>query len=151
MPLCAMIAKAEVMDWKPGAHASTFGGNPVCIAASLATIGVLEQNAIANAARMSEFIFRQTSGWRERHKSVGDIRGKGLMIGIEFVRDQKTKEKAPELRNRVMDAAFHKGLLVLGAGENSLRLAPPLVIDEEQADFALRTLDECISEAEKLL
>src|SRR5271154_7059618 len=151
MPLCAMIAKAEVMDWKPGAHASTFGGNPVCIAASLATIGVLEQNAIANAARMSEFIFRQTSGWRERHKSVGDIRGKGLMIGIEFVRDQKTKEKAPDLRNRVMDAAFHKGLLVLGAGENSLRLAPPLVIDEEQADFALRTLDECISEAERSL
>jgi 4-aminobutyrate aminotransferase len=151
MPLCAMIAKAEVMDWKPGAHASTFGGNPVAIAASLATIGVLEQNAIANAARMSEFIFRQTSGWRERHKSVGDIRGKGLMIGIEFVRDQKTKEKAPDLRNRVMDAAFHKGLLVLGAGENSLRLAPPLVIDEEQADFAVRTLDECISEAERLL
>ena len=151
MPLCAMIAKAEVMDWKPGAHASTFGGNPVAIAASLATIGVLEQNAIANAARMSEFIFRQTAGWRERHKSVGDIRGKGLMIGIEFVRDQKTKEKAPDLRNRVMDAAFHKGLLVLGAGENSLRLAPPLVIDEEQADFAVRTLDECISEAERLL
>jgi 4-aminobutyrate aminotransferase len=151
MPLCAMIAKAEVMDWKPGAHASTFGGNPVAIAASLATIGVLEQNAIANAARMSEFIFQQTSGWRERHKSVGDIRGKGLMIGIEFVRDQKTKEKAPDLRNRVMDAAFHKGLLVLGAGENSLRLAPPLVIDEEQADFAVRTLDECISEAERLL
>jgi 4-aminobutyrate aminotransferase len=151
MPLCAVIAKAEVMDWKPGAHASTFGGNPVAIAASLATIGVLEQNAIANAAHISEFIFRQTSGWRERHKSVGDIRGKGLMIGIEFVRDQKTKEKAPDLRNRVMDAAFHKGLLVLGAGENSLRLAPPLVIDEEQADFALRTLDECISEAERLL
>jgi 4-aminobutyrate aminotransferase len=73
------------------------------------------------------------------------------MIGIEFVRDQKTKEKAPDLRNRVMDAAFHKGLLVLGAGENSLRLAPPLVIDEEQADFAVRTLDECISEAERSL
>jgi 4-aminobutyrate aminotransferase len=151
MPLCAMIAKAEVMDWKPGAHASTFGGNPVAIAASLATIAVLEQSAIANAARMGEFIFRQTAGWRERHKSVGDIRGKGLMIGIEFVRDQKTKEKAPDLRNRVMDAAFHKGLLVLGAGENSLRLAPPLVIDEEQAEFAVRTLDACISEVERSL
>src|SRR5580658_2256335 len=151
MPLCAVIAKAEVMDWKPGAHASTFGGNPVCIAASLATIAVLEQSAIANAASVGEYIFGQIAGWRERHKSVGDIRGKGLMIGIEFVRYQKTKEKAPDLRNRVMDAAFHKGLLVLGAGENSLRLAPPLVIDEEQADFALRTLDECISEAERLL
>jgi len=149
MPLCAMIAKAEVMDWKPGAHASTFGGNPVSIAAALATIALLEQNAIANAGRMGEFIFRQTADWRERHKSVGDIRGKGLMIGIEFVRDQKTKEKAPVIRDQVIEAAFRKGLLVLGAGENSLRLAPPLVIDEEQAEFAVRTLDACISEAER--
>jgi len=151
MPLCAMIAKADVMDWKPGAHASTFGGNPVSIAAALATIGVLERNAIANAARIGDFIFRQTAGWRERHKIVGDVRGKGLMIGIEFVRDQMTKERAPELRDRVLKSAFRKGLLVLGAGENSLRLAPPLVIDEEQADFAVRTLDACISEAERSL
>ena len=151
MPLCAMIAKADVMDWKPGAHASTFGGNPVSIAAALATIGVLERNAIANSARIGDFIFRQTAGWRERHKIVGDVRGKGLMIGIEFVRDQMTKERAPELRDRVLKSAFRKGLLVLGAGENSLRLAPPLVIDEEQADFAVRTLDACISEAERSL
>lgn len=149
MPLSAVIAKAEVMDWKPGAHASTFGGNPVAIAASLATIAVLEREAMVNAARMGEFILRKTADWRERHKSVGDIRGKGLMIGIEFVRDQKTKERAPELRNRVIQAAFHKGLLVLGAGENSLRLAPPLIIDEEQAEFAINTLDTCISEAER--
>jgi 4-aminobutyrate aminotransferase len=151
MPLSAVIAKAEVMDWTPGAHASTFGGNPVSIAAALATIDVLENEAIANAARVGEFILRQTAGWRERHKGVGDIRGKGLMIGIEFVSDQKTKEKAPELRNHVIDMAFHKGLLVLGAGENSLRLAPPLVIDEEQATFALNTLDACIAEAERSL
>ena len=149
MPLCAMIAKVDVMDWKPGAHASTFGGNPVSIAAALATIGLLERSAIANAARMGDFILRQTAGWRERHKIVGDIRGKGLMIGIEFVRDQKTKERAPDLRDRIIQSAFRKGLLVLGAGENSLRLAPPLVIDEEQADFAIRTLDACISEAER--
>ena len=151
MPLCAVIAKADVMDWKPGAHASTFGGNPVCIAASLATIAVLEETAIANCAAMGEFISRQTAGWRERHKSVGDIRGKGLMIGIEFVRDQKTKEKAPGIRDHVIESAYKKGLLLLGAGENSLRLAPPLVIDEEQADFAVRTIDECISEAERSL
>jgi 4-aminobutyrate aminotransferase len=149
MPLSALIAKAEVMDWKPGAHASTFGGNPVAVAASLATVGVLEREAIANAARIGELIFRQTADWRERHKSVGDIRGKGLMIGIEFVRDQKTKERAPELRNRVIQGAFYKGLLVLGAGENSLRLAPALIIDEEQAEFAIETLDACISEAER--
>ncbi len=151
MPLSAMIAKANVMDWKPGAHASTFGGNPVSIAASLATIELLERKYIANAARMGEFIKRQTANWRDRHKIVGDIRGKGLMIGIEIVRDQKTKEKAPDLRNRIVEMAFHKGLLILGAGENSLRLAPPLMIDEEQAEFALRTLDGIISEIERSL
>jgi 4-aminobutyrate aminotransferase len=149
LPLSAVIAKADVMDWKPGAHASTFGGNPVAIAASLATISLLEGNILANAARMGEFILRQTADWRERHKIVGDVRGKGLMIGIEFVRDQKTKERAPDLRNRIIEAAFHRGLLVLGAGENTLRLCPPLVIDQEQAEFAVRTLDACISEAER--
>jgi 4-aminobutyrate aminotransferase len=149
MPLCAVIAKADVMDWKPGAHASTFGGNPVSIAAGLATYDILQREGIANCARVGEFIFRETAGWRERHRSVGDIRGKGLMIGIEFVRDQKTKEKAPAIRDYVIEAAYRKGLLVLGAGENSLRLAPPLIVDEEQADFALRTLDTCISEAER--
>jgi 4-aminobutyrate aminotransferase len=112
---------------------------------------VLEQSAIANAASMGEFIFTEIAGWRERHKCVGDIRGKGLMIGIELVRDQKTKEKAPAIRDQVIEAAYRKGLLVLGAGENSLRLAPPLVIDEEQASFALRTLDACITEAERSL
>ena len=151
MPLCAVIAKADVMDWKPGAHASTFGGNPVSIAAGLATLDVLESGALANAARMGDYIFRQIDEWRERHKTVGDIRGKGLMIGIEFVRDQKTKEKAPAVRDQVIQAAFRKGLLVLGAGENSLRLCPPLIIDEEQADFALQTLDACIREAEQSL
>jgi 4-aminobutyrate aminotransferase len=151
MPLSAVIAKTEVMDWKPGAHASTFGGNPVSIAASLATVEVLQFGAIANSARVGELIMKQTADWRERHKCVGDVRGKGLMIGIEFVRDQKTKEKAPDVRNRVIDLAFHKGLLVLGAGENSLRLAPPLVVDEEQAAFALATLDTCIIEAERTL
>ena len=100
---------------------------------------------------MGEYIMRQTANWPERHKIVGEVRGKGLMIGIELVRDQKTKEKAPELRNRAVDMAFHKGLLILGAGENSLRLAPPLMIDEEQADFAVRTLDGIITEIEKTL
>jgi 4-aminobutyrate aminotransferase len=149
MPLSAMIARASVMDWKPGAHASTFGGNPVCIAASLATIRLIEKQYMANAARMGEYIMRKTVDWREKHKIVGDIRGRGLMIGIEFVRDQKTKEKAPELRNQIVERAFYKGLLVLGSGDTTLRLCPPLLIDEEQADFALRTLDGVISEIER--
>jgi 4-aminobutyrate aminotransferase len=149
MPLSAIITKASVMDWKPGAHASTFGGNPVSIAAALATIALLEREYIANSARMGDYILRQLSSWPERHRIVGDVRGRGLMIGIEIVRDQKTKERAQELRNRLIQAAFHKGLLVLGAGYNSLRLAPPLMIDEVQADFAVRTLDQIITEVER--
>jgi len=148
MPLGAIIARGSVMNWTPGAHASTFGGNPVCIAASLATLDLLERKYIANAARMGDFIFSRTADWRERHPIVGDIRGKGLMIGIEIVRDQKTKEKAPDLRNRIVQLAFQQGLLVLGSGDTTVRLCPPLVIDDEQADFAVRTLDACITEAE---
>jgi 4-aminobutyrate aminotransferase len=151
MPLSAIITKASVMDWTPGAHASTFGGNPVCIAASLATIGLIERSYKANAARMGEFIMRQTANWPEKHKIVGEVRGRGLMIGIEFVRDQKTKERAPDLRNRIVQMAFHQGLLVLGSGDTTLRLCPPLMIDQEQAEFAVRTLDGIISEVERTL
>jgi 4-aminobutyrate aminotransferase len=149
MPLSAMIARSSVMSWKPGAHASTFGGNPVCIAASLATLRLLEDKYMDNAKRVGEFIMRRTADWCQRFKNVGEVRGKGLMIGIEFVRDQKTKEKAPELRGRIIQSAFQKGLLVLGSGDTTLRFCPPLLVDEEQADFAVRTVEECIREAEK--
>jgi 4-aminobutyrate aminotransferase len=151
MPLSAMIARADVMNWAPGAHASTFGGNPVCIAASLATLGLLERQYMANAAHMGDYIMKRTADWREKHKIVGEVRGKGLMIGIEFVRDQKTKEKATDLRNKLVHIAFHKGLLVLGSGDTTLRLCPPLLIDEAQADFALNTLEACITEVERSL
>src|SRR6204780_2122037 len=151
MPLSAMIARADVMDWTRGAHASTFGGNPVCIAASLATLDLLEKKYIANAARMGDYIMKKTADWRERHKIVGEVRGRGLMIGIEFVRNQKTKEKAPDIRNRIVEEAFLKGLLVLGSGDTTLRLCPPLLIDEAQADFALKTLDGIITEIERVL
>src|SRR6202453_5155036 len=151
MPLSAIIARASVMNWTPGAHASTFGGNPVCIAASLATIGLLERHYISNAAQMGEFIRGLTADWSTRHKIVGEVRGKGLMIGIEIVRDQKTKERAPDLRNRLVQMAFHKGLLILGSGDTTLRFCPPLLIDEEQAEFAVRTMDACITEVERSL
>ena len=103
---------------------------------------------MANASRMGAYIIRNTSDWRKRHRIVGDIRGKGLMVGIEFVQHQDSKEKAPELRNRIVQMAFQKGLLLLGAGENSIRLAPPLMLEEEQAEFAVATLDACISAVE---
>ena len=150
MPLAAVIARSSVMNWTPGAHASTFGGNPVCIAAALATLRLLEEKYIANAARMGEYLLRRMSSWKERFRYVGDVRGRGLMIGIEVVRDQKTREKAPELRNRIVHSAFEKGLLILGSGDTTLRISPPLIIDEEQADFAVRTLEECLREVEKL-
>ena len=149
LPLSAFIAKESVMKWGPGAHGTTFGGNPVAIAASLATMDLIESEYLANAGRMGDHIFGRTADWPKKFKVVGDLRGRGLMIGIEIVRDQRTKEKAADLRNAIVDLAFHKGLLVLGAGENSIRLSPPLLIDEEQADFAMKTLEECFREAEK--
>ena len=149
MPLGAIIAKSSVMDWTPGAHGSTFGGNPVCIAASLATIRLLETKYIANAARMGDYIMKRTADWKQRFRHVGDIRGRGLMIGIEMVRDQKTKEKATELRDQIVNQAFQKGLILLGAGETALRISPPLLIDEEQTEFAFDTLESIISKLEK--
>ena len=148
LPLSATIASASVMDWKPGAHASTFGGNPVSIAAALATLQLVQDRYMENARRMGEYIFGRLSGWPDRFRIVGDVRGKGLLIGIEIVQDRKTKEPAPKLRDMIEELAFSKGLLILGAGANTLRLAPPLVIDEEQADFAINTLEACIREAE---
>ena len=148
MPLGAIIARESVMRWKPGAHGTTFGGNPVCIAAALATMDLIEGEYRENAAKMGDYMFARMADWTKKFKIVGDVRGRGLMIGIELVRDQRTKEKAADLRNFVVDRAFHKGLLVLGAGENTVRLSPPLLIDKEQADFAMRTLEECLREAE---
>jgi 4-aminobutyrate aminotransferase len=144
MPLSATIARADVMQWRPGAHASTFGGNPVCIAAALATIELLEQELIENAARMGRHIMTRIGDWPKRFSCVGDVRGLGLMIGLEFVHDQKTKERAPQLRDKLELLAFQRGLLVLGCGINSIRLCPPLVITKDQADFAIDTLEECL-------
>jgi len=98
---------------------------------------------------MGDYIMKRTADWTKRHKIVGEVRGRGLMIGIEFVRNQATREKAPDLRNQIVQDAFHKGLLVLGSGDTTLRLCPPLLIDEAQADFALKTLDGIISEVER--
>jgi 4-aminobutyrate aminotransferase len=144
MPLGATVARADLMTWPPGAHASTFGGNPVCCAAALATIALLEEGLVENAAGMGAHIRGRIDDWPARVPAVGQVRGLGLMIGIEMVRDQRTREKAPQIRDRVVDLAFERGLLVLGAGENSLRLCPPLVVTREQCDFAVETLEECL-------
>ena len=145
LPLSATVARAEVMNWPPGAHASTFGGNPVSIAAALATIELLEQELIDNAARMGAYMMDRMREWPARFPVVGDVRGLGLMLGIELVRDQQTRERAPDERDRVVSLAFERGLLILGAGENTLRLSPPLTITREQADFAMDTLEHCFT------
>jgi 4-aminobutyrate aminotransferase len=144
LPLGAMVARAELMDWKPGAHASTFGGNPVAVAASLATIELLEQELVDNAARMGARLMARLGDLPQRFPMVGDVRGLGLMIGIELVRDQVTKERAGDLRDRVVQMCFERGLLVLGAGPNTIRVCPPLVINQDQADFAAQTIEECL-------
>jgi 4-aminobutyrate aminotransferase len=144
MPLGATVARADVMTWPPGAHASTFGGNPVACQAALTTIALLEEELIENAARMGEYLMDRLRTWPSRFACVGDVRGLGLMIGVEFVLDQGTREKAPGVRDAVVDLAFQRGLLALGAGENTLRLCPPLVVNREQCDFAIETLEECM-------
>ena len=151
LPLSAIVARADVMDWPPGAHATTFGGNPVCIAASLATMRLIENEYMENARRMGDYLMSRFASWPNDFRFVGDVRGKGLMIGIEIVLDKKTKERARELRDRIIYRAFDHGLLVLGAGENTIRLCPPLVIDEQQADFAVKVLADSIREVEKSL
>ncbi len=144
MPLAATVARTEVMNWPPGAHASTFGGNPVSIAAALTTIELLEDSLIENAAKMGEHMMNRMSDWPKRFRYVGDVRGLGLMIGFEMVLDKETKERAPQLRDRLEMLAFDRGLLILGCGPNSIRLCPPLVITKDQADFAIDTLEMCL-------
>ncbi len=144
MPLGVTLARAEVMQWERGAHASTFGGNPVSVAAALATIELLEGGLVEHAARVGAFLMHRMRDWPSRFECVGDVRGLGLMIGIELVRDKRSRAKAPELRDRLLEMAFERGLLVLGAGENVIRLSPPLTITLDQAEFAVDTLEDCI-------
>ncbi len=149
MPLGICMTRADLMDWKPGSHASTFGGNPVAIAAALATMDILEREGIANAARVGQEMLDRLCQWPSHHPIVGDVRGRGLMIGIEIVKDQGTREVAPGLRDRIVDLAFERGLLILGCGETSLRLAPPLIVKSEEAAVALDILEDCIGTVEQ--
>src|SRR5260370_26582691 len=137
LPLSAMVARDEIMNWPPGAHASTFGGNPVAVAAALATIELLERELISNAAGIGNHILNRLREWPGRFPQVGDVRGLGLMIGIEIVRDRQTKERAPQLRDRLVSLAFERGLLILGAGRNVIHLCPPLIVTRDQAAFAV--------------
>jgi 4-aminobutyrate aminotransferase len=146
MPLGATVARADLMTWPPGAHASTFGGNPVACAAALVTIELLERELVENARAMGEHLMERMRQWPARFPIVGDVRGLGLMLGIEMVRDQTTREKAAPWRDRIVTLCFERGLLVLGAGDSTLRLCPPLVITRDQCEFALDTLEACLKQ-----
>jgi 4-aminobutyrate aminotransferase len=146
LPLGVTCARADVMTWPPGAHASTFGGNPVACAAANATIKLLKEQLIANAAVVGELLMERLRGLQAKHAIIGDVRGKGLMIGIELVRDRQTKERAVEERNALVQAVFRRGVLILGAGKNAVRLAPPLVFTRDQAESVVRVLDEALTE-----
>lgn len=145
MPIGAFIAKASVMTWEAGAHGSTFGGNPVCCAAALATLDVVEQS-LPHIQAMGERMLAHATRMEQHYGIIGDVRGRGLMLGIEFVKDRATKEPAPELIDRLTDRAFKKGLLLLGCGQSTFRLAPPLILDEYDVDTGMSILEECLRE-----
>jgi 4-aminobutyrate aminotransferase len=145
LPLGVATARAGVMEWTPGAHASTFGGNPVSCAAALATIRLLQEQLTANAADVGAFLLDGLRDLQQKHALIGDVRGKGLMIGVELVTDRVTKARAAAERDRIVDEAFSRGLLILGAGRNTLRLSPPLVLTRAQAQVALDILDQSIA------
>jgi 4-aminobutyrate aminotransferase len=149
MPLGATVSQSEVMDWVPGSHASTFGGNPISCRAALTTIQLLEEGLIENAACIGEYILGELKELQSRFRLIGDVRGKGLMIGIELVKDRQTKDKAIEERSKIIRACFESGLLILGAGENVIRFSPPLIITKKEADTALTIFEEVLKKVEE--
>ena len=145
LPLGVTTARADVMAWPPGSHASTFGGNPVACVAALATIKLIKESLMANAASVGAHLKDGLAALQQKHPLIGDVRGMGLMIGIELVRDRQTKERATSERDRLVEECFNRGLLVLGAGRNSLRLCPPLILSKSDADTAIRIIDESLA------
>jgi 4-aminobutyrate aminotransferase len=134
------------MAWPPGAHASTFGGNPVSCAAALATIRLLRDGIVRNVVDVGAHMMAGLKALAGKHPLIGDVRGRGLMIGVELVRDRQTKERAIEERDAIVSACFARGLLVLGAGKNAIRFSPPLVLTREQADTAIAIFDQALSD-----
>jgi len=145
LPIGVCVARAEIMDWHKGAHASTFGGNPVCIASALKTIELLENGLTENAAVVGEYL---QDGLRElvaKYDCIGDVRGLGLMIGVEFVESRETMAANPELRDKIEMACFERGLIILGCGANTIRWSPPLILTKENVDVALEIFDAAIT------
>lgn len=145
LPLGLCVARADLMDWKPGAHASTFGGNPVAIAAALKTIELLQRELVANSAEVGAYLKRGLEKLMSKYDCIGDVRGMGMMIGVEFVKDRASKTPDPDLRDRVEMETFNRGVVLLGCGPNSIRWSPPLILTKDNVDVALEIFDEAIA------
>ncbi len=147
MPIGACVARAEIMDWHKGAHASTFGGNPVALAAALKTIELLEGGLVDNSREVGAHLEAGLKNLAEKYECIGDVRGLGMMLGVEFVTDKQSLKPDPELRDRVEMTCYQKGLIILGCGTNSVRWSPPLILSKENADVALEIFDEALAES----
>ena len=147
LPLGAMVARAEIMDWEAGTHASTFGGNPISCAAALATIDMLEEKLMKNAVTQGKRLLNGLRKLQKFHECIGDVRGKGLMVAVELVKDRETKEPAKERRAEMIKGAFEKGLLLLGCGENSIRFCPALTVSAKEIDLCLSIFEEAVRES----
>jgi 4-aminobutyrate aminotransferase len=151
MPLGAIIARRDIMtDWGPGAHASTFGGNPISCAAGIATFDLLKNGLIDNAACMGDYMISRLFEIQDRHPAIGQVRGKGLMVGVELVKDRETRERSPDMRNAIVNYAFEEGLLILGCGTNTIRIIPPLTVTAQEIDAALLIFEHCVARAEEM-
>jgi 4-aminobutyrate aminotransferase len=149
LPLGGILAKQSVMTWPTGAHGNTFGGNPVSCRAGLATLDLIENGMMANAAKMGEYTIDALEEIKARHPSIGDVRGKGLMIGVEFVKDKETKVPAADIRDAVEEISFRNGLVSLSCGKNVIRIAPALNIEKALIDEGLQIFEDAITQAEK--
>ena len=135
------------MNWLPGSHASTFGGNPVSCQAALTTIRLLEDGLIDNAAKQGVYMINELKKLERTYPVIGDVRGMGLMLAAEIVKDKETKEYAPEVRDSIIQKAFLKGLLLLGCGRSAIRFCPPLILSKDDVDIALSIFEECLKVA----
>ncbi|MGE5072468.1 MAG: acetyl ornithine aminotransferase family protein [Anaerolineae bacterium] len=149
VPLGACIARQSIMDWERGTHGNTFGGNPIACAAALATLELIQTEYMANAEEVGQYTLDALEEIQARHPSIGDVRDKGLMIGVEFVEDRNTKEPAKHLYERVVDLAFERGLLLLGCGKSVIRVAPALSINKGEIDEGLQIFEEAVTLAER--
>jgi 4-aminobutyrate aminotransferase len=147
LPIGVCVAKADIMDWHKGAHASTFGGNPVCIAAALKTIELLENGLTENARIVGDYLQNGLRTLQDKYDCIGDVRGLGLMVGVEFIEEKETNKPASELRDRIEMACFNRGLIILGCGTSTIRWSPPLILTKENVDVALRIFDEAIADS----